>query len=373
MISVESKNCNEIDILTHTSCSFVIYRLPNEEKPVLMLQTSGTPSFFNHIEELNGKTGFVLAPFEITEDCPLILFQPDVIAHGNQEVSRLWQQPEIVELLQTTLVKGNEKQQPDTYDIRKQYTSAFDSFISSLHRKELEKLVLSRTLIREKEPDFSPAKTFYKACECYPSGFVYLCHTSSSGTWIGSTPEILLSGEGNEWQTVALAGTRKPNNSQTEQSWSKKNYKEQQFVSDYIREQFQQYGITCTEGKPHTIYAGKIAHLQSDFKFQLDNNDKLGTLLQLLHPTPAICGFPKQEARLFILRYEGYNRRYYSGFIGWLDPAGKSDLYVNLRCLEVNEQTIILYAGGGILPSSELTSEWQETEDKLQTMLSVIK
>jgi isochorismate synthase len=77
---------------------------------------------------------------------------------------------------------------------------------------------------------------------------------------------------------------------------------------------------------------------------------------------------PKDKAYDFILSHEGYNRRYYSGFIGQLIPEGKSDLYVNLRCMNILSDTLVLYAGSGILTSSEVESEWQETEAKMQTM-----
>ena len=79
------------------------------------------------------------------------------------------------------------------------------------------------------------------------------------------------------------------------------------------------------------------------------------------------------ERRLhFIIENEGYDRSYYSGFIGWLDPKGKTDLYVNLRCMNILPQTFTLYAGGGLLAASQLEDEWQETEDKLDTMRRIV-
>ena len=123
---------------------------------------------------------------------------------------------------------------------------------------------------------------------------------------------------------------------------------------------------------PYSARAGALCHLKSDFRFTLRENNKLGDLLNLLHPTPAVCGLPKADAYRFILDHEGYNRRYYSGFIGWLDPEGRTDLYVNLRCMHIEDKILTLYAGGGLLSSSELNDEWQETEDKLQTMKALI-
>jgi hypothetical protein len=112
--------------------------------------------------------------------------------------------------------------------------------------------------------------------------------------------------------------------------------------------------------------------LRSDFNFPLPDNKKLGELLKRLHPTPAVCGLPKEETYRFIRENEGYDRSYYSGFIGWLAPEGKSDLYVNLRCMNILRGSFVLYAGGGILASSEIESEWLETEAKMQTMKRLI-
>ena len=74
----------------------------------------------------------------------------------------------------------------------------------------------------------------------------------------------------------------------------------------------------------------------------------------------------------FILENEGYERRYYSGFVGWLDPEGVTDIYVNLRCMEIRSDEAKLYAGGGILTSSDILSEWEETGDKMKTMKNIL-
>lgn len=171
---------------------------------------------------------------------------------------------------------------------------------------------------------------------------------------------------------VALAGTQSLRDGKLPKSWDHKNWREQQLVASYIRRQLSTLGITPEEKGPYSARAGEVSHLKSDFFFSLPNPEKLGDVLQLLHPTPAVCGLPKEEAYHFIIENEGYDRSYYSGFIGWLDPKGKTDLYVNLRCMNILPQTFTLYAGGGLLAASQLEDEWQETEDKLDTMRRIV-
>jgi isochorismate synthase len=101
----------------------------------------------------------------------------------------------------------------------------------------------------------------------------------------------------------------------------------------------------------------------------------LGTdMLRLLHPTSAVGGMPKQAALDFLHQYEGYDRAYYSGFLGPvnLPVAGVSRLYVNLRGLQLRPQEAILYAGTGLTVDSDPAREWQETELKLTTVGAVL-
>lgn len=365
---------SEIDRLANCpDCSFALFRLPEEQEPLFVLQTEGTPLALNDPGQLDGKRGFVISPFHITKKTPLLLLRPDIMAGGYDDITRVCSQYKTRNLYEPEgKSAGRTERSGVSSGVYAVYMQTFRSFIEPLQRKELDKLVLSRTLETDKPETFSPARSFTKACNDYPSAFVYLFHTPVSGTWIGSSPEVLLSGSAAEWRTVALAGTVKSDDQTSASVWNEKNYREQEFVSDYIRKQFRHAGITCSEEGPHAVRAGKVAHLQSEFRFRLENTGKLGSLLRTLHPTPAVCGLPKQAAFRFILSHEGHDRKYYAGFTGWLDPEAKSDIYVCLRCMQIHDRTFTLYAGGGILAASEAEEEWNETEAKLQTMLSII-
>ena len=253
-----------------------------------------------------------------------------------------------------------------------EYAASFTPFIEALCQHQFDKLVLSRSLVLARESSFSVAKAFFSACEQYLYSYVYLFYTPLTGMWMGSTPEIMLSGEQGTFSTVALAGTQSLQEGKLPQEWSAKNRVEQAYVATYIREQLLSLDIHPTETAAYPIFAGALSHLKSDFHFSLSRHNELGHLLNRLHPTPAVCGLPKEEAYRFIQQNEGHDRRYYAGFVGWIDPAGRTDLYVNLRCMQIDQDRLTLYAGGGLLASSELEDEWQETEKKLQTMKAMI-
>lgn len=362
---------NQLNALIEAGMSFAIYRLPWKKEIICKVQTMGEVRRFENMPVLNGECGFVIAPFIQTEDCPLLLIQPDISATGWEDLSGKISRLDLPFLQSDNDVSGK-VEAGETLEDYERYADAFEAFIHPLRNGEFEKLVLSRPLDCKLQKGLLLADVFNEACESYPRAFVYLCYTPHTGLWLGSTPEILLSGDKEQWHTVALAGTMFIENNRIPREWSDKNKHEQAVVVDYIRKQLNSLRITAKEEGPYTAQAGKLVHLKTDFYFTLPCPDRLGDVLELLHPTPAVCGIPKDKAITFIPENEGYERKYYSGFIGWLQPAAKTDLYVNLRCMNIGRDSLTIYAGGGILPSSNVDSEWKETQEKMKTMLKLI-
>jgi isochorismate synthase len=334
--------------------SFAIYRVPGDDTIRFISQQKGKIQLLRSIDELNGQSGFVIAPFNVSADCPIALIHPDT--------------EEIIPAPKGETPNHSHSNAKPYAPIEEDYETRFRSFIAPIQNQQFQKLVLSRRLIVDRAEDFSPGKAFLTACRKYIHSYVYLLHTPETGAWLGCTPELLLSGELNHWSTVALAGTQTLKRGALPNVWDGKNYVEQLLVSQYIRSQLESLGLLPEENGPYAVRAGELAHLQTDFSFTLADSRRLGDLLCKLHPTPAVAGLPKGEALRFILDNEGYDRRYYSGFVGWLEPGKQSDIYVNLRCMNILPQSLVLYAGGGLLASSTPENEWRETEAKLKTV-----
>jgi isochorismate synthase len=215
--------------------------------------------------------------------------------------------------------------------------------------------------------------------------FISLVYTPQSGMWLMATPETLLEGGGNDWHTIALAGTMKLEGndlsfdtpptkgkaSLSDIAWTTKNIQEQRYVATYLMECLEQFSHQIEEEGPYTTRAANLVHLRSDFNFVLDDTSKIGELIRALHPTPAVCGLPKRQTFDFICRNESEQRRYYSGFSGPFNPTEDTHLYVSLRCMQILEDHYRLYAGGGLLRDSVEEQEWEETEAKLETMKSL--
>lgn len=354
-----------IDSLIAQNRTFVIWRTPGEEELHFMMQSTGAPCLLYDIKDLNERSGFVIAPFKVSNNRPIVLIEPDCFEIP-YDMEKTELKEESANPVCPTELSTDEEDKAD-------YKKHFTMFLEPLLKGIQDKLVLSRSKTLPKGAAFSPGKTFVAAAKRYIYSNVYLLHTAETGTWMGGTPEILLSGENDQWHTVALAGTQAIQDGKLPKSWDMKNWEEQQLVASYIRRQLASLAITPEEKGPYTARAAEVFHLKSDFYFSMSDTNRLGDLLKLIHPTPAVCGLPKEDAYTFILENEEYDRSYYSGFIGCIDPKGKTDLYVNLRCMNILSDTFTLYAGGGLLAASQLEEEWQETVDKMETMRRLIR
>ena len=205
----------------------------------------------------------------------------------------------------------------------------------------------------------------------YPNAFNYCFFHPEIGMWIGATPEQFLQTENVKIKTVALAGTQLFSESI---QWKSKEKLEQEFVTDFIVSNLTEFCNDITVTEPYTSKAGTIAHLKTDISAELSSKNDLGKLIGKLHPTPAVCGLPKEIAKQFILKNEGYNRKFYAGFLGELNidfrtfKKDNSDLFVNLRCMEVEKNTATIYVGCGITKESIAEMEYIETVNKSMTI-----
>lgn len=255
---------------------------------------------------------------------------------------------------------------------KKQHISLVEETIQHLKDKRLSKIVVSRkTTLPIKNINFSILlKTLF---EMYPSTFRYLWFHPETGIWCGATPELLMSAENGSFKTMALAGTQ-PHNKSENPNWSEKERIEHQYVVDDITKNLSKALSFFKISKTESHRAGPLMHLKTDITGVLRKKMyPYNSLLKALHPTPAVCGTPTKNAKLFINKNEGYHREFYTGFLGLITTYQEfSALYVNLRCMKIENNTAHLFVGGGITEDSNPKAEWEETENKLQTMLTVL-
>jgi len=225
------------------------------------------------------------------------------------------------------------------------------------------KVVLSRNAQKSIQA-FSINDSLKRLKASFPKALVYLLATQNDGVWLGATPETLVKQTTSGFETMALAGTKWNN-----EDFEEKEFFEQELVVKSIAEKLGDEEVTV--GKRISYQFGAINHLKTPITWR--GNKTVDQYAQLLHPTPAICGFPQKEAYDFILETESYQRSLYTGYLGLVDANENSHLFVNLRCMQLFRNHILLFAGGGINEMSEPQTEWEETNRKMNTVLSAMK
>ncbi len=356
-----------IDRLLKKNCSFAIWSMPGSKTPEILIAEKEElvyPALFN---KLNGQEGFVFAPYQIGKNTPIVLLKPGIYKKGLQQILEL----------DSDRIKNEKTIEPavtNPYFIsREAYLDDIQETIRVIKNTKLAKVIVSRLIPFERKSE-SIGEIYIQLFNQTPNAFVYLTNLPEAGLWIGATPEVLLKSDGKKLETVSLAGTqsRRPDD---DYSWHTKEIEEQAFVSRYLLDVFYRFNIHpyTTQG-PETMVSGRVAHLSTSFRFSAKKlASNLGDFIAELHPTPAVCGYPKAKAAHYIPTIEKHERRYYTGYLGPWRLNEDVGLYVNLRCMEIKPQQYILYSGGGITARSVPEDEWEETNKKATTLLSAIE
>jgi isochorismate synthase len=365
---VISKLTRLINLCLEKNIPFVSFRLPGRTSIYTWVQLSGRIIFAESVNEIIDKHGFLYAPFHRRTNLPVVFFEPELIIKNFDIPESI-----INKIAGLSPLYPGSSEQVSMQVSKEEYLQKATGLIK-LCQGDLKKAVLSRNQLVKKIPGFDAGNFFIRLQDKYPSAFCHLIHIPGAGTWTGASPETLLRIDERYAKTVSLAGTQvKPVDSK-EIRWNEKEMEEQRLVTDFIIQILNQFKIKDyqIEG-PQTIEAGNAIHIATSFIFDRTYlKNRMGEFLEQLHPTPAVCGIPKERALELILQTENHNREYYSGYCGLFNVKDRTDLFVNLRCMKILDQSFVLYVGGGITAKSVPKKEWEETELKSQTLLSII-
>ncbi|GAA0880007.1 isochorismate synthase [Algoriphagus jejuensis] len=366
--------------------SFAVWRKPKSQKLEFLLDDKATPARVDlSFEEL--PAGFIVHPFADQEDKKAFFIKSN--QYFSFQLDQDFVQEDFPEWVKSPINQSSEaiKSQVKSL-IRKKSESTFTReaesdqkphFIRLVQRGlvaiesgVLEKVVPARTKQVQISDDFDLGQTFLEMLEAYPNSFVNFFHIPQIGTWIGASPEVLIETKGDQFYTMALAGTQPASgeNPLKSAAWTQKEIEEQALVCRYIVECFKKIRLReYDEHGPKTVMAGSLLHLRSDFRVDMRATgfSQLGSvMLDLLHPTSAVCGMPRKEAHEFLQENEDFDRSFFAGFIGPVNVQEETSIFVNLRTASLRGENAILYAGAGVTEDSDPEKEWEETELKCQ-------
>ncbi|MET3036211.1 chorismate-binding protein [Chryseobacterium sp. NRRL B-14859] len=264
------------------------------------------------------------------------------------------------DLIKTNLLKDENQLNAET---QTEYIQTLQEVISIIKENRLPKLVYSRRKIFRDFKAIDLKESFKNVCSSYPNAFRYLFNDGENA-WMGAFSEVLgrFDKATHEFETMALAGTLP-----VSEEWSEKEIEEQKPVTTYIQDILKNYSEHLQQSETYDHISGNIKHLRTDFKTSIKPED-LDSLIQDLHPTPAVCGIPKDFCKENIQRYEKYPRELYAGYIK-IETEESIQYFVNLRCARLYKDAVHVFVGGGITAQSNPEKEWIETELKSEAIL----
>ncbi len=384
IIAAALKTAVDLDI------PIAVWRMPDQNEIQLVMSADAAISLDAiDLDELG--SGFVTAPFHFDEQPALFIEAQFSLCFDFDEVINVskieGQESEKLQVLRSKFESYlSESVKAHAYHINPKKSKNIDSDYRDLIEKSVkainsnlfDKVVPARSKEIDLSENFSPVDLLVDLCENYPNAFVSFISIPNIGTWIGATPEILIENKKDRFKTIALAGTQKVNTfkSISDTTWTQKEIEEQAMVSRYIINCFKKIRLReFEEAGPKTVQAGNLLHLKTVYSVDTSatNFPELATvMLKLLHPTSAVAGMPKASALSFLKELEGLDREFFSGFLGPINMENSTNLFVNLRCLQLLGSKARLYAGAGVTSDSHPEKEYQETEIKFKTLLNIL-
>ncbi|MFT6069077.1 MAG: menaquinone-specific isochorismate synthase [Bacteriovoracaceae bacterium] len=259
----------------------------------------------------------------------------------------------------------------ENLDIQNQdhWTKLITDGLTELDQKTLKKVVLARSQSVTYEKEIDAHKLF---CDFKSSANLYqfFYHSEHGASFISFTPEKLFSKHKDIVVVDSIAGTLKvdKDNKGADLLQSTKDLEEHRFVSNYIKEKLLDITEDVSElFKEEVLSLKNLYHIHSRFKAKLTKKISNRVLIDTLHPTPAVGGYPKEEALDFISRNENLQRGFYAAPIGRISSQ-YSEFAVGIRSMLVVDDTIHFYGGAGIVKGSMPAKEWTETSDKIRSV-----
>ncbi len=246
---------------------------------------------------------------------------------------------------------------------------------------ELRKVVLAQALRVSLARELSMPAALARLGERYPDCYRFLFEPDDGGGgFFGATPERLVGRRGRTVSTGALAGTTGRGDTPEEDEWlaselltDEKNVHEHELVADAVRSQLEPYAASIHAGERTIRRLATVQHIETPITAELAEDEHVLTLVEALHPTPAVGGLPPKEALRTIRDTEPFERGWYAAPVGWFDAAGYGSFAVAIRSAVARGDTATLFAGVGIVSDSEPDREWDEVQLKYRPILDQLE
>ena len=260
------------------------------------------------------------------------------------------------------------------------YRRAVAEAVVRIDAGAFEKVVLARSLVVRAARPWDAVALLRRLRAADPASYTFAV-PSGDAVLVGASPELLVSRRGRDVRTNPLAGSARVTGDAAADREAgarlladAKNLREHRFVVEAAREALAPFCETLdVEPEPEVLATSRVMHLSTQIRGRLrDPEPSALHLAGAMHPTPAVCGTPTEDALRAIADLERIDRGLYAGLVGWVDGAGDGEWAVTLRCAELRGDTAVLFAGAGIVEGSAPQAELDETDAKLATLLDAL-
>ena len=267
---------------------------------------------------------------------------------------------------------------PRTATERRAWEDAVETSLASIRAGRVSKVVLARTL--DVAAALDPAAVVANLWEENRGSHVFLFEPQPGEALVGAAPETVATLRDGVFHATAVAGSIRRGESPREQAElaakllaSDKDRSEQRIALDDMVARLQTVAHQIrTDPQPHVLTLARIQHLETEIRASVPPGTAILDLLRLLHPTPAVCGLPRDAALSLLAEVEPFRRGWYAGPVGWLDADGNGVFAPALRSAVFHGGRWRLFAGAGIVEGSVSASEWEETGIKFTPVLEAL-
>jgi menaquinone-specific isochorismate synthase len=261
------------------------------------------------------------------------------------------------------------------------WRSAVEDALEAIAAGTVSKVVLARTLDVLAESDLDPLRVVEYLWSENRGAHVFLFEPSPGHLMVGAAPETVATLHRGSFHATAVAGSIAHGETPAETRAlagrllaSAKDREEHRIALDDMVDRLRPMAEEVeAQPEPHVLTLARIQHLETEIRARMPEGSHVLEVLEALHPTPAVCGLPRDAALDFLHREEPFERGWYAGPVGWFDGDGNGVFAPALRCAVARGREWRLFAGAGLVAASEPALEWEETGIKFEPVLRALQ
>ncbi len=260
------------------------------------------------------------------------------------------------------------------------WSRAVDRILGEVEEGKVSKVVLARAQSVDAEEGLDPVDVALNLWEENPGAHVFFFEPLPGQIILGAAPETVVAVSDRGFRATAVAGSIARGRTPEEQKRlarsllesAKDRHEHRMCVEDMVRRLAPHAEDVRAEEEPHVLTLSSIQHLETVIEGRMNSGETALSVLESLHPTPAVCGFPRDDALKLLREEEPSQRGWYSGPVGWFDPDGNGVFVPALRFAVGRGREWKLFAGAGIVSGSDPSKEWEETRIKFHPVLKAL-